>query len=130
MILYFIKDNRKVENIQLAFCLHVSLLHYYSFLIRGYIGGLKVFLLLINISMNVIIPVRSCCSFNCVIYYESMTTTSLIVIAFCIVISLGTISMALITDYKDKKSKKKEIKTVSEQSQDELEPINSPMSDE
>ena len=64
-----------------------------------------------------------------------MTTTSLIVIACCIVISLGTISMALITDYKDKKSKKKEIKTVSEQSQDELEPIistpiNSPMSDE
>ena len=30
----------------------------------------------------------------------------------------------------NKKSKKKEIKTVSEQSQDELEPINSPMSDE
>ena len=58
------------------------------------------------------------------------TTTSLIVIACCIVISLGTISMALITDYKDKKSKKKEIKTVSEQSQDELKPINSPMSDE
>jgi len=52
------------------------------------------------------------------------------VIACCIVISLGTISMALITDYKDKKSKKKEIKTVSEQSQDELKPINSPMSDE
>ena len=129
MILYFIKDNRKVENIQLAFCLHIPL-HYYSFLIRGYIGGLKVFLLLINISMNVIIPVRSCCSFNCVIYYESMTTTPLIVIACCIVISLGTISMALITDYKDKKSKKKEKKTVSEQSQDELEPINSTMSDE
>ena len=59
-----------------------------------------------------------------------MTMTSLIVIACCIVISLGTISMALITDYKDKKSKKKEIKTVSEQSQDELEAINSPMSDE
>ena len=58
------------------------------------------------------------------------TTTSLIVIACCIVISLGTISMALITDYKDKKSKKKEIKTVSEQSQNELEPITSPMSDE
>ena len=124
MILYFIKDNRKVENIQLAF------LDYYLFLIRGYIGGLKVFLLLINISINVIILVRSCCSLNCVIYYESMTTTSLIVIACCIVISLGTISMALITDYKDKKSKKKEIKTVSEQSQDELESINSPMSDE
>ena len=130
MILYFVKDNRKVENIQLAFYLHVPL-HYYSFLIRGYIGGLKVFLLLINISMNVIIPVRSCCPFNCVIYYESMTTiTSLIVIACCIVISLGTISMALITDYKDKKPEKKEIKTISEQSQDELEPINSPMSDE
>ena len=31
---------------------------------------------------------------------------------------------------KDKKPEKKEIKTVSEQSQDELEPINSPMSDE
>ena len=31
---------------------------------------------------------------------------------------------------KDKKPKKKEIKTVSEKSQDELEPINSPMSDE
>ena len=31
---------------------------------------------------------------------------------------------------KDKKTEKKEIKTVSEQSQDELEPINSPMSDE
>ena len=30
----------------------------------------------------------------------------------------------------DKKSKKKEIKTVSEQSQDKLEPITSPMSDE
>ena len=30
----------------------------------------------------------------------------------------------------DKKTEKKEIKTVSEQSQDELEPINSPMSDE
>ena len=30
----------------------------------------------------------------------------------------------------DKKPEKKEIKTVSEQSQDELEPINSPMSDE
>ena len=29
----------------------------------------------------------------------------------------------------DKKPEKKEIKTVSEQSQDELEPINSPMSD-
>ena len=57
-----------------------------------------------------------------------MTTTSLIVIACSIVISLGTISTALITDYKDKKNK--EIKTVSEQSQDELEPINSPMSDE
>ena len=52
-----------------------------------------------------------------------MTTTSLIVIACCIVISLGTISMALITDYKDKKPEKKEIKTVSEQSQNELEPI-------
>ena len=64
-----------------------------------------------------------------------MTTTSLIVIACCIVISLGTISMALITDYKDKKPEKKEIKTISEQSQDELEPIistpiTSPMSDE
>ena len=59
-----------------------------------------------------------------------MTTTSLIVIACCIVISLGTISMALITDYKDKKPEKKEIKTVSEQSQNELEPITSPMSDE
>ena len=59
-----------------------------------------------------------------------MTTTSLIVIACCIVISLGTISMALIIDYKDKKAKKKEKKTVSEQSQDELELINSPMSDE
>jgi len=59
-----------------------------------------------------------------------MTTTSLIVIACCIVISLGTISMALITDYKDKKPEKKEIKTISEQSQDELEAINSPMSDE
>ena len=64
-----------------------------------------------------------------------MTSISLIVIACCIVISLGTISMAFITDYKDKKSKKKEIKTVSEKSQDELEPmistpINSPMSDE
>ena len=45
-------------------------------------------------------------------------------------ISLGTISMALITDYKDKKSKKKEIKTTSEQSQDKLESITSPMSDE
>jgi len=43
VILYFIKDNRKVENIQLAFYLHVPL-HYYSFLIRGYIGGLKVFI--------------------------------------------------------------------------------------
>ena len=32
--------------------------------------------------------------------------------------------------FKDKKPEKKEIKTVSEQSQDELEPINSPMSDE
>ena len=32
--------------------------------------------------------------------------------------------------FKDKKPKKKEIKTVSEKSQDELEPINSPMSDE
>ena len=31
---------------------------------------------------------------------------------------------------KDKKPEKKEIKTVSEKSQDELEPINSPMSDE
>ena len=31
---------------------------------------------------------------------------------------------------KDQKPEKKEIKTVSEQSQDELEPINSPMSDE
>ena len=31
---------------------------------------------------------------------------------------------------KDKKPEKKEIKTISEQSQDELEPINSPMSDE
>ena len=30
----------------------------------------------------------------------------------------------------DKKPEKKEIKTVSEQSQNELEPINSPMSDE
>ena len=30
----------------------------------------------------------------------------------------------------DKKPEKKEIKTVSEQSQDELKPINSPMSDE
>ena len=30
----------------------------------------------------------------------------------------------------DKKLKKKEIKTVSKQSQDELEPITSPMSDE
>ena len=30
----------------------------------------------------------------------------------------------------DKKPEKKEIKTVSKQSQDELEPINSPMSDE
>jgi len=59
-----------------------------------------------------------------------MTTTSLIVIACCIVISLGTISMALITDYKDKKPKKKEIKTISKQSQNELEAINSPMSDE
>ena len=45
-------------------------------------------------------------------------------------ISLGTISTALIADYKNKKPEKKEIKTVSEQSQDELEPINSPMSDE
>ena len=59
-----------------------------------------------------------------------MTTTSLIVIACYIVISLGTISMALITDYKDKKPEKKEIKTISKQSQDELEAINSPMSDE
>ena len=58
-----------------------------------------------------------------------MTATSLIAIVCCIVISLGTISVALITDYKDKK-RKKEIQTVSEQSQDELEPINSPMSDE
>ena len=32
--------------------------------------------------------------------------------------------------FKDKKTEKKEIKTVSEKSQDELEPINSPMSDE
>ena len=32
--------------------------------------------------------------------------------------------------FKEKKPEKKEIKTVSEQSQDELEPINSPMSDE
>ena len=32
--------------------------------------------------------------------------------------------------FKDKKPEKKEIKTVSEQSQDELEPITSPMSDE
>jgi len=32
--------------------------------------------------------------------------------------------------FKDKKTEKIEIKTVSEQSQDELEPINSPMSDE
>jgi len=32
--------------------------------------------------------------------------------------------------FKDKKPEKKEIKTVSEQSQNELEPINSPMSDE
>ena len=31
---------------------------------------------------------------------------------------------------KDKKPEKKEIKTVSEQSQDKLEPITSPMSDE
>ena len=31
---------------------------------------------------------------------------------------------------KDKKPEKKEIKTISEQTQDELEPINSPMSDE
>ena len=31
---------------------------------------------------------------------------------------------------KEKKTEKKEIKTVSEQSQDELEPITSPMSDE
>ena len=31
---------------------------------------------------------------------------------------------------KDKKTEKKEIKTVSEQSQDELKPINSPISDE
>ena len=31
---------------------------------------------------------------------------------------------------KEKKPEKKEIKTVSEQSQDELEPITSPMSDE
>nr|AAS07869.1 hypothetical protein MBMO_EBAC750-09G06.0 [uncultured marine bacterium 314] len=100
MILYFIQDNRKVENIQLAFCLHVSLLLQ--------ITRLMIVLLLINISMNVVIPVRSCRSFNCVIYYESMTTTtSLIVIACCIVISLGTISMALITDYKDKKPEKK-----------------------
>ena len=30
----------------------------------------------------------------------------------------------------DKKPEKKEIKTISEQSQDELEPINNPMSDE
>ena len=59
-----------------------------------------------------------------------MTATSLIVIACCVVISLGTISMALITDYKDKKPEKKEIKTISKQSQNELEAINSPMSDE
>ena len=32
--------------------------------------------------------------------------------------------------FEDKKTEKKEIKTVSEKSQDELEPINSPMSDE
>ena len=32
--------------------------------------------------------------------------------------------------FKDKKPEKKEVKTVSEQSQDELKPINSPMSDE
>ena len=32
--------------------------------------------------------------------------------------------------FKDKKPEKKEIKTISEQSQDELEPTNSPMSDE
>ena len=32
--------------------------------------------------------------------------------------------------FKDKKPEKKEIKTVSERSQDELEPITSPMSDE
>ena len=32
--------------------------------------------------------------------------------------------------FKDKKPEKKEIKTVSKQSQDELEPITSPMSDE
>ena len=32
--------------------------------------------------------------------------------------------------FNDKKTEKKEIKTVSEKSQDELEPINSPMSDE
>ena len=32
--------------------------------------------------------------------------------------------------FKDKKTEKKEIKTVSEQLQDELEPINSPMSGE
>ena len=32
--------------------------------------------------------------------------------------------------FKDKKPEKKEIKTVSEQSQNELEPITSPMSDE
>ena len=32
--------------------------------------------------------------------------------------------------FKDKKTEKKEIKTVSEKPQDELEPINSPMSDE
>ena len=31
---------------------------------------------------------------------------------------------------KEKKPEKKEIKTISEQSQDELEPINSPMSDD
>ena len=32
--------------------------------------------------------------------------------------------------FNDKKPEKKEIKTISEQSQDELEPITSPMSDE
>ena len=32
--------------------------------------------------------------------------------------------------FKDQKPEKKEIKTISEQSQDELEPITSPMSDE
>ena len=49
---------------------------------------------------------RSCCSFNCVICYKSMATFT--IIACCIVIPLGLLSIPLINSRRAKKRKTQE----------------------